>query len=53
MPAAIFRAAEMLDLAIQVERQGIAFYSTSVDNDRFFGPQRGLYLSDRSGARAF
>jgi rubrerythrin len=28
MPTAIFRAAEILDMAIQIERQGIAFYDT-------------------------
>lgn len=31
MSAAIFRAAEILDMALQIERQGIAFYSACRD----------------------
>jgi rubrerythrin len=31
MPPAIFRAAEILDMAIQIENQGIAFYSACME----------------------
>lgn len=31
MPAAIFRASEILGMAVQIERQGIAFYGACMD----------------------